>query len=80
MHICKCTAQGEAPANIQLKIDYIVSTDSYVSILDDYDDEAEHENMLYHIVKVIDIDENITTTHYYATRSKTLRSAVWKPL
>ena len=34
----------------------------------------------YHIAKVIDIGEQTTQLHYYATRGRRLRQAVWHPL
>ena len=74
MHLSKFTADGEAPANVQLQVDYTVSVGSHVAVLDD--DEDAH----YHIGRVTDINENVTTIHYFATKGKKLRSAVWTPL
>ena len=34
----------------------------------------------YHIAKVVDVNENTTHLHYYATKSKRLRGAKWEPL
>ena len=74
MHLSKFTSEEEAPANVQLKVDYTVSVGSYVAVLDD--DEDEH----YHIGRVTDINENVTTIHYFSTKGRTLRSGVWAPL
>ena len=80
MYLCKYTSEEEAPANVQLRVDYTVSVGSYVAVMDEYDDEQQPTPMQYHIAKVLDIDESITIVHYHSTKSRTLRSAVWKPL
>jgi hypothetical protein len=52
--------------------DNSVTVHSYVAVLDDTDDTN------YHVAQVIDFTDDLTTLHYLATGSKTLRSAVWK--
>ena len=47
---------------------------TYVAVLDSDNDTN------YHIAKVLDINENTTTLHYYCTKGKRLRNAKWEPL
>ena len=74
MHISPYTATTQVPAELQLRVDNTVTAGSYVAVLDDTNDRK------YHIAKVLDVGEQSTTLHYYATKSRRLRDALWKPL
>ena len=74
MHISPYTATTQVPAELQLRVDNTVTAGSFVAVLDDTNDRR------YHIAKVIDVGEQATTLHYYATTSRRLRNALWKPL
>jgi len=74
MHISPYLTENVVPAQLQVYIDNTVSVGTFVAVLDSDTD------IKYHIVKVIDIGEQTTTLHYYATRSKNLREALWRPL
>ena len=54
--------------------DNSVTVGSYVAVMDDSEDDH------YHIAKVIEMTDDLTTLHYLGTGSKTLRSAAWKPM
>ena len=54
--------------------DNSVTVGSYVAVMDDSEDDH------YHIAQVIEMTDDLTTLHYMGTGSKTLRSAVWKPM
>ena len=74
MHISPYTATTQVPAELQLRVDNTVTAGSYVAVLDDTNDRK------YHIAKVLGVSEQVTTLHYYATKSRRLRDALWKPL
>ena len=74
MHISPYKAQDVVPPQLQLHIDNSVTVGSFVAVLDNTDDRH------YHLAKVIDIGEDTTQLHYYATQSQRLRDAVWRPL
>ena len=74
MHLSPYTSDNVIPAQLQLHLDTSVSVGTYVAVLDSTGDKH------YHIAKVIDIGEQTTQLHYYATRGRRLRQAVWHPL
>jgi len=74
MHMVKYTSSEEVAANLQLHMDDTVSVGSYVASIDKDDDSH------YHIAQVLNIDETHTELHYLSTKSRILRSAVWKHL
>ena len=74
MHMSPYTSAQEVPAQLMLHIDDTVSVGTYVAVLDKDDD------VNYHLAKVLDINENTTSLHYYCTKGKRLRSAKWEPL
>ena len=47
---------------------------SYVAVIDG------DEEVNYHLGQVVNITDQLTTIHYMGTRSRQLRSAVWKKL
>lgn len=74
MHISPYTSQEVVPAQLQLAIDNTVSVGTYVAVLDNTND------VHYHIAKVLDIGEQTTELHYYASKSLRLRNAIWQPV
>ena len=74
MHISPYTSNQRVPAELQLRVDNTVTPGSFVAVLDDSNDKK------YHIAKVLDVGEQSTTLHYYATRARRLRDAIWRPL
>ena len=74
MHISPYTSSQLVPAELQLHVDNTVNADSFVAVLDGSDDKK------YHIAKVLEVGEQCTTLHYYATKSRRLRDAIWRPL
>ena len=74
MHISPYTATEHVPAELQVRVDNTVSTGTYVAVLDESNDTK------YHIAKVLDVSELTTTIHYYGTKKRRLREAIWKPL
>ena len=74
MHISPYSSTQRVPAELQLHIDNTVSVGSYVALLD------KSTDMKYHIAKVLDVGEISTTLHYYASKGRRLREAIWRPL
>ena len=74
MHISNYTSEQSVPANLQLYIDNSFNVGSFVAFLDKADDT------LYHLAKILSVDEHTTTIHYYAAYGRRLRSVTWKPL
>ena len=74
MHLRPYTARDEVPAALQIAHDDTVWVGSYVAVLDG--DEETH----YHLGQVVNITDQLTTIHYMGTKSRQLRSAVWKKL
>ena len=74
MHIAPYTSSGRVPAELQLKVDTSITPGSFVAVLDDTSDKK------YHIAKVLDVGEQATTLHYYATKTRKIRNAKWRPL
>ena len=66
--------EEEVAPELQIQVDNTVSVGTFVAVLDKSDD------VNYHIAKVLDINEDATTLHYYCTKSRHLRSALWKPM
>ena len=73
-HLRPYTATDEIPAALQIAHDNTIWVGSYVAVIDNPD--ARH----YHIAQVVDLTDRNTTLHYLGTKSKSLRSAVWKKL
>ena len=74
MHISPYTATDLVPAELQLHVDTTINEGSYVAVLDNTGDTN------YHIAKVIEVGEQTTRLHYYATTSRRLRDAIWRPM
>ena len=74
MHLKPYTARDEVPAALQIAHDDSVWVGSYVATIDG--DEDTH----YHIGQVLNITDQLTTIHYMGTKSRQIRSAVWKKL
>ena len=74
MHLKPYTARGEVPAALQIAHDDSVWVGSFVATIDGAEDTH------YHIGQVINITDQLTTIHYMGTKSRQLRSAVWKKL
>ena len=74
MHISPYKSDLEVPPQLQVHIDKTVSVGTFVAVLDNTDDKK------YHIAKVLDIGERLTRLHYYATKTKKLRAAQWRPV
>ena len=74
MHLVPYTARDEVPATLQMAHDDSVWVGSIVAVVDSADDTH------YHIGLVIDMTDQLTKIHYMGTRSRKLRSAVWKLL
>ena len=70
----KYKADTEVPGGLLLALDTTITVGSYVAVLDDDEDKY------YHIGEVVDITDDITTIHYFGTKSKNIRSAVWTKL
>jgi len=73
-HLTPYRARGEVPPALQVAHDDSVWVGSYVAVQDNSEDNY------FHIGQVIDITDQLTTIHYMGTRSRNLRSAVWKKL
>ena len=52
--------------------DNSITIGSFVAVLDDADD------VRYHVARIVDMNDELTTLHYLGTGSKKLHSAVWK--
>ena len=74
MHIKPYTARDEVPAALQIAHDNTVWVGSYVAVIDG------DEEVNYHLGQVVNITDQLTTIHYMGTRSRQLRSAIWKKL
>ena len=74
MHLSEYTSTQLVPAELQVHIDNTVSVGSFVAVLDEDTDKK------YHIAKVLDVAEQQTTLHYYATKGNRLRGAIWRPV
>ena len=74
MHLSPYKSQDVVPAQLKLHIDNTVSVGSFVGVLDKDDDK------IFHIDRVLDISETVTTLHYYTTKGKHLCNAKWTPL
>ena len=74
MHMSKYTSEKYVPPNVRMYIDNTHNVGTFVTILDTADDNH------YHIAKILFIDEDTTTVHYYVTYDTRLRTATWKPL
>ena len=74
MHISPYTSSQPVPAEVQLRVDNTVNANTFVAVLDATNDKK------YHIAKVLEVGEQSTTLHYYATKSRRLRDAIWRPL
>ena len=74
MHLSHYKSDNVVPAQLQLHIDNTIAVGSFVAVLDNTGDTR------YHIAKVIDIGEQTTRLHYYATKAPRLYNAIWRPL
>ena len=74
VHLRHYTADDEVPAALQIAHDDSIWVGSYVAVIDDED------SVRYHLAQVIDINDQETTLHYLATKSRQLRSARWQKL
>ena len=70
MYISPYTSRQPVPAEVQLRVDNTVNANTFVAVLDVTNDKK------YHISKVLEVGEQSTTLHYYATKSCRLRDAI----
>ena len=74
MHMSPYTSARQVPAELQLRVDNSISPGSFVAVLDSTDETR------YHVAKILDVGEQSTILHYYATKCPRLRDAKWKAL
>ena len=74
MHIAPYTVCERVLAKLQLKVDTPVTPGCFVAVLDDTNDKK------YHLATVPDVGEHSTLLHYYATKGRKPRNAVWRAL